>query len=567
MAQQKLVFVHQHSTTSIRDKELQVAEVRSHIARLIHDRRRLTKPALFSRRGTSTHLNLYLSKAVAKKHTTNVEHRDARADPTGHTSKEKANNSSNLWEQLSCPSPSTLMQHGNSDPFSASAVQITPQNHSLIATWQTIFVQTVIPSEIQKSSTSLTVWNTEGIDMIECAERLHFVLAWTTLLQSTTMPTLQMKKQLMLEALSHKAAGIVTLRKNLPTLARLTAIRAVWHLMGAELYSGYLTAALTHFHAMVDLVVSGGGLDSLPWELKKLVIVSDMTMSAARKTKPTFKVDEWDPGSVTTVLSESETVLLAIDVSKQQPVSEMVPPRLVHIIEAYRELLAVYRIVADMTDTSRLTDLLLWAHLRQYALTTRVTDIKATIDELPESASGVDVERALCVAIDYFSQILWIKNNPQRTVLAPFRHLEHSFETLQRAAEFEPSSPTLWIVFVGATVELVLRRRGHGGRYFAARFTAMTTSLALKSAEQVRQSLSCFLYQATTFDHYLNILMSPTQQVEGGVPVHLIQMGSFAPKPPPQDSGLVDVFKQTLTISFGPNQGQESVTVQLEDIS
>lgn len=42
----------------------------------------------------------------------------------------------------------TMLQHGNSDPFSASSVQITPFNNYLINSWQNIFVQTVYPSEV-----------------------------------------------------------------------------------------------------------------------------------------------------------------------------------------------------------------------------------------------------------------------------------------------------------------------------------------------------------------------------------------------------------------------------------
>jgi len=49
----------------------------------------------------------------------------------------------------SCPNPTTSMQHGNSDPFSASSVQITPFSHYLITTWQTI-ADRPHPSELSK---------------------------------------------------------------------------------------------------------------------------------------------------------------------------------------------------------------------------------------------------------------------------------------------------------------------------------------------------------------------------------------------------------------------------------
>jgi len=187
--------------------------------------------------------------------------------------------------------PNTLMQHGNSDPFSASPIRITPRHHSLITTWLSAFTQTIIPSGSQKTATSLMAWENEGMEMIECAERLHFILAWTSLLQSFTMPASQLKEQLRIQSLAHKTAGIASLRKNLPTMAKLRALRAVYHLMGAELYSGCLAAAVSHFHALVDIVMSIGGFIHLPWETKRYVVICDLTISAAIKdTKPGFDV-------------------------------------------------------------------------------------------------------------------------------------------------------------------------------------------------------------------------------------------------------------------------------------
>lgn len=57
-------------------------------------------------------------------------------------------NSPRPGDRQSPPRPMTMLQHGNSDPFSASSVQITPFNNYLINSWQNIFVQTVYPSEV-----------------------------------------------------------------------------------------------------------------------------------------------------------------------------------------------------------------------------------------------------------------------------------------------------------------------------------------------------------------------------------------------------------------------------------
>jgi len=63
-------------------------------------------------------------------------------------------------------------------------------------------------------------------------------------------------------------------------------------------------------------------------------------------------------------MSRPELDALALDLSKQQPLHEDLSPRLVIVFDAYRELLAVHRIATNITDTSRLTNILLWAQMR-----------------------------------------------------------------------------------------------------------------------------------------------------------------------------------------------------------
>lgn len=186
--------------------------------------------------------------------------------------------------------PASLVQHGNSDPFSAAPVEITPLNHFLLTTWQGIFWQTVLPSELLQMVPMPTIICNEGIDFISSAEKMHFQLAWTLSLQLSAMPDSQAKKTLEVEALVHKAKGMNKIQKTLPTLPKTTAIRAIWHLMGAEFYSGNSTAALTHHRALVALVKSAGGLASLPWDLMKLVAVADMTLSQFANRRSLFDV-------------------------------------------------------------------------------------------------------------------------------------------------------------------------------------------------------------------------------------------------------------------------------------
>jgi hypothetical protein len=231
------------------------------------------------------------------------------------------------------------------------------------------------------------------------------------------------------------------------------------------------------------------------------------------QSRLTLIQDEWDPGTVTPILRVLEAEALTTMSLSQQPLHESISSRLVDTFLSYRELLAIHRIAADTQDSSRLTALLLWAQMRQYALSTRVTNIKAVLDELPDSAEKF-IEKATCVAVDYFLQILWLKNHTERTVIAPFHHSEGSFEILQGAAQLEMSSLTLWILFVAATVELILRQRGQRSSVFANKFRGMLKGLQLSSLQSARGELGKFLYQDEVFDQYLRVLIDMEGDLE-----------------------------------------------------
>ena len=209
----------------------------------------------------------------------------------------------------------------------------------------------------------------------------------------------------------------------------------------------------------------------------------------------------------------SETNILTADYLAQQPLHTTVPPRLMDIFLAYRELLAVHHLAARIQDPSRLTTLLCWAQMREYALSTRVTNLKAILDELPASAEN-DIEKATCVAVDYFVQILWLESHAERTVFAPFHHSEDSSEILEAVVLLEISPLTLWILFVAATVEFIVGKRSPRTSIFKNKFTGALQGLGLRSLGPIRRSLEPFLYEGVPFEQYLLDLVRPIVDLE-----------------------------------------------------
>jgi hypothetical protein len=236
------------------------------------------KASVVSRNGQAPSRSRKILPASKNKHQSSNE-KEAQSRYTPHPVK-----------HYSFPNPLTLMQHGNSDPFSASPIQVTPWTHSLIEIWRTTFLQTVVPIAAQDTSHSKDCWRYEGRYVMECPARLSFILTWTSLLKSFHLADSRIKTQLRVEALAHKAVGIAVLRAKLSTMESISAIRTMLHAHGAECLGGDQAAAVIHFQAIEERVRSLGGLQNLPWNLRILVVSSDINLTAFGKQEIKFNV-------------------------------------------------------------------------------------------------------------------------------------------------------------------------------------------------------------------------------------------------------------------------------------
>jgi hypothetical protein len=229
------------------------------------------------------------------------------------------------------------------------------------------------------------------------------------------------------------------------------------------------------------------------------------------------------------IILPSEVALFVGDHLAQPPLGPVVPRRLIDSFEGYREILTVYRVAAAIADPSRQFDLMRWAHLRQHALRVRNIESKAVFDRCSDMLN-LSTERASCVAIEYFQQIMWLKDRPQRSVWSPFRHWDNAFDILQAVTKLESSCLTLWITFIAATVEVMVLQRDHQESVFARAFMKSVQCLNLRSCEETRHILLSFLYHETIFDPYLEVLMNAVTQIDGSLRVDLLQLGGFESK-------------------------------------
>jgi hypothetical protein len=408
------------------------------------------------------------------------------------------------------------LQKGNSDPFSAAVLPITPFMALLINVWQGVYLETVWPIDAGAAwrVPALLSWQNDCRDMIANKARLHGLLTWTLMLQIRSLPESPNRAELLLQFLSHKNKCLESLRRDLSQGANnLSMVPVLWHLTGAEFYSGDLNTATVHFTALKAMVESCGGLQALPWALRTLVVVADMTLSQVKMEHPLFSTDQWDPGSIFAKLSNAEAQTLARSPHLTGNPHLELPESVTDIFRDYQELLAVYELVEAIPNGARRTELLCWAQRRQYALNSRVTKRRIDITAAPIAKEQRTTELCTCVAVDYFQQLIWRTRHKARTKHVPFHHPRPSFDDLLPNKGLVSPHLSLWIYLLAATVEQIddcrSQRKGTG---HAHRFFALTRKFGLRLAQDLRRIFNDFLYHSETLDPYLIALLAKAEE-------------------------------------------------------
>ena len=144
-----------------------------------------------------------------------------------------------LW-----PSPRTILQKGNSDPFSAAALPISASISSLINVWQGVYLETVWPVDAGAASRTpaLLSWQNDCRDAIADKARLHALLTWTLMLQISSLPESSNRSKLLLEYFAYKNKCLESLRWDLSHGAsHLNMVPVLWHLVSCSVPSNHIS--------------------------------------------------------------------------------------------------------------------------------------------------------------------------------------------------------------------------------------------------------------------------------------------------------------------------------------
>ncbi len=218
-------------------------------------------------------------------------------------------------------SPSIINNKGNSDPFAAFAIPITPKENRILTFYREVILPATFNLDPKKpnvaNARAKTLWNIHVTRLGDEGTALAFLGSNATLVAKCTDS--QMFNNM---SLVFRARSTTALRRK---LARDTKVNAWvwWHIFMiwyAEIAAGNVLAAQTHgrmlSHLLQEYFQAGGGLldrlDDIGLTMIELIInflYADMNMATQLLVPPAFDVYEWLPKTFGPVISRIEAVL------------------------------------------------------------------------------------------------------------------------------------------------------------------------------------------------------------------------------------------------------------------
>lgn len=426
--------------------------------------------------------------------------------------------------------PYSIINHGNSDPFSATSVPLTPLNNRLLSAWQPILFDIIWPAN-PHSSLSLDyrpatlAWVRQCSGAISDEACMHGLLAVSSMLRAADTRDLGLKSRLRRQALVHKTQTLRALKRHFSPIqvageegrsVNEAAICAAYYLGALEIADAGFEEARMHLAAIRSMVAGAGGFRNLTWALKCQAITVDLSVSQSSLTTPIFEFSEWDPGSFSEKLTKEEREMMPC--SENLTIIDMqtlFSPQAMGIFRDYRELITIHKIAGGIDNTARRTKFLLWTHLRKYALVGRVINMRLhyrthhALEVGKGSPSSEAVRYALdlcaCIAVRYCEQIVFNAKSGNITVYADFYDLRKILSS-PYVCQQGNSGLLLWIFAIGSIIEEILSRHRTMPRWHLLRFFGLLQVLGCGTLEALVAIMSKYLYESLPMDEYLMLL-------------------------------------------------------------
>ncbi|OAL33203.1 hypothetical protein AYO20_07520 [Fonsecaea nubica] len=445
----------------------------------------------------------------------------------------------------------TILGKGNSDPFGAYAVEITPAANDLLSFHRDFVIPALYHTTKHRWMTSASAWRDwrdcvdglgDGVDGLGDEGAGSGFIASCAAEAAVISRNPSVRKQ----AAYYRAKSMAVLHKRLMA-GRFNRRQLYWHinlLVGTDTLIG-------------DLVSTGAHLNMLRWyfehddqkkpvdtDLLVYILYHDVHRSSMFLCKPIFDVDRWLPQRLQPVIDAAGPYLPPnlSDVRNRFLDPSIDNPRLRILLIERRESLAVWLFqngsdaglgsdeepsASHITTTALMGWLLVRVYLHQGQLVNLFLQAKEAIDvrntntnisETPRSVNSV-----LCQGYIALATLLYIRAisfngtvcgvrlfDATPTILANMRELlqlsERSPDTVTDHERYE--NARLWALYVGATAESSVdtdtkleeeeeEEEAPRAGWFTTHFAAKAIRLGLVRWDDVRNVLTGFLYTDT----------------------------------------------------------------------
>lgn len=461
----------------------------SHVQRRLHKNKRqrssLFLTPLWKRYSADKSTKTFAAIAIAQK--TIVQ----KLPAPNHKQPSKAN---------STPLPLSRL-HGNSDPFSAAAITITPTAHQLLQFsyhWQLFLDYPVWASELYND-----------VAFKKQQDHIRMLLGDPAALHCLLASGYYISSQLSLgnlNALAHKTTAIGLVRQRLAADSMMNVAHAIYQLLALELFCGEYKAAARHLEALRTILTldkSGSCINMLPhlW-------TSDVWLAYHLQRRTIIDIDVWDTPVVTKELEDTYLDVCQYGQSSFPDLSDIyaLDHSLIEILTAIHKTSALKRWALYTNNSQSRGELVQWLHLRAASLDGRlINHLNDRIDlrgRDHSNISSLDFIQALnvgailaamcylhleCTKVQYGGQ-------GKVKIHALFEPLlQHIFQLSTTCEISIRNDFMLWLVFMCAVNSTLIPKAGPSQWSFSA-FATLQATLALKHWDDVRQVLRKYLY-------------------------------------------------------------------------
>ena len=336
------------------------------------------------------------------------------------------------------------------------------------------------------------------------------------------------KASLLNQGLKHMNAAVKILQRSLApargeALSHNTkndgTIYAAYYLACLDAFTGHMESARTHLKGLRSMAKEQGGFKKLTWPLKCQAIPLDLFVAQSSLEEIIFEVAEYDPGSFWKSMTPQERrALVQYYRLRERKLDSLSTPNTQHIFRRYCELLAVHNLAGKMKDRTRNTKMLLWAHMRKYALAAQVLDVRLRwtasyagslqAEDSSPLAAQASLDLCACIAMRYAEQIVFNATSGIVSVYADYAELKRILSRPD-ICQYANAGLLLWILSVASIIEEIVStaRDLLKSRWHLLRFFGLSQVLGLTTVESIVEVMNQYLYDDASMGKHMQLLL------------------------------------------------------------